>query len=77
MLGIAQTGTSKTGAFALPVPTNSVRGPRKYPPPAGAGSGADTRLAIQIGEEFEAYAAQMKLRQTVIFGEWRTARSVR
>ena len=70
MLGIAQTGTGKTGAFALPVlhkfrnarPKENIRRPRALVL-------APTReLAIQIGEEFEAYAAQMKLRQTVIFG---------
>ena len=70
MLGIAQTGTGKTGAFALPVlhrfctprQKENIRRPRALVL-------APTReLAIQIGEEFDAYAAQMKLRQTVIFG---------
>ena len=70
MLGIAQTGTGKTGAFALPVlhkfrnprPKENIRQPRALVL-------APTReLAIQIGEEFTAYAAQMKLRHTVIFG---------
>ena len=70
MLGIAQTGTGKTGAFALPVlhrfrdprPKQNIRRPRALVL-------APTReLAIQIGDEFDAYAAQMKLRQTVIFG---------
>jgi ATP-dependent RNA helicase RhlE len=70
MLGIAQTGTGKTGAFALPVlhalsaigKTTARTGPRALVL-------APTReLAIQIGEEFRAYGAAMPIRQTVIFG---------
>ena len=70
MLGIAQTGTGKTAAFALPVlhrfrdprPKKNIRRPRALVL-------APTReLAIQIGEEFGAYSAHMKLRHTVIFG---------
>ena len=70
MLGIAQTGTGKTAAFALPIlhqlsrkrGNNGPRGPRAL-------ILAPTReLAIQIGEEFRAYGKHLPLRQTVIFG---------
>jgi ATP-dependent RNA helicase RhlE len=70
LLGIAQTGTGKTAAFALPilqclsearVPT----GPRA----ARALVLAPTReLAIQIGEEFRAYGRHLRLRHATIFG---------
>jgi ATP-dependent RNA helicase RhlE len=70
MLGIAQTGTGKTAAFALPIlhqlsrnrGNNGPRGPRAL-------ILAPTReLAIQIGEEFRAYGKYLHLRQTVIYG---------
>ncbi len=70
MLGIAQTGTGKTAAFALPIlhqlsrkrGHNGSRGPRAL-------ILAPTReLAIQIGAEFRAYGKHLHLRQTVIYG---------
>ena len=70
MLGIAQTGTGKTGAFALPIlqalssrPTHAKgRGPRAL-------ILAPTReLAIQIGDELRAYGKRLPLRHSVIFG---------
>ncbi|MEX2518326.1 MAG: DEAD/DEAH box helicase [Paracoccaceae bacterium] len=70
MIGIAQTGTGKTAAFALPIlhalsttaPERGARGPRAL-------ILAPTReLAIQIGEEMRSYAQHLRLFQTVIFG---------
>ncbi len=70
MLGIAQTGTGKTAAFALPIlqqlsrkrGNNGARSPRAL-------ILAPTReLAIQIGDEFHAYGRHLHLRQTVIVG---------
>ncbi|MCH9020334.1 MAG: DEAD/DEAH box helicase [Proteobacteria bacterium] len=70
MLGIAQTGTGKTAAFALPIlhqlsrkrGNNRPRGPRALVL-------APTReLAIQIGDEFRAYGKHLHLRHTVIYG---------
>ena len=70
VLGIAQTGTGKTAAFALPIlhklfesrGSNGPRGPRALVL-------APTReLASQIGEEFRAYGKDLHLRQTVIMG---------
>ena len=70
ILGIAQTGTGKTAAFALPIlhrlgktrRKGGCRGPRAL-------ILAPTReLALQIGEEFRAYARHLDLRQTVIYG---------
>lgn len=70
MLGIAQTGTGKTAAFALPILDKlaketfdkATRNPRAL-------ILAPTReLAIQIGEEFRLYSKFMHLRHSVIFG---------
>jgi ATP-dependent RNA helicase RhlE len=70
VLGIAQTGTGKTAAFALPILHQLSRkheniGPRS----TRALVLAPTReLAIQIGEEFRLYGKHLHLRQTVIYG---------
>ena len=70
VLGIAQTGTGKTGAFALPIlhklaksqPKDKRRNPHAL-------ILAPTReLAIQIGKEIAAYGQNLHLRHTVIFG---------
>ncbi len=70
MLGIAQTGTGKTAAFALPILHQLSRGrENKGPRSPRALILAPTReLAIQIGEEFRAYGKHLHLRHTVIFG---------
>jgi ATP-dependent RNA helicase RhlE len=73
VLGIAQTGTGKTAAFALPIlhqlskmPANmGTKGPRR---PRALILAPTRELAIQIGEEFGAYGKHLHLRHTVIFG---------
>ncbi len=70
LLGIAQTGTGKTAAFALPIldelAYNTPEGKRTQP---RALILAPTReLAIQIGDEFRAYGKYLHLRHVVIFG---------
>ena len=70
MLGIAQTGTGKTAAFALPIlhqlSLNVGSNQRRCP---SALILAPTReLAIQISDEFHAYGKHLRLRQTVIYG---------
>ncbi|MEQ9490054.1 MAG: DEAD/DEAH box helicase [Alphaproteobacteria bacterium] len=71
MLGIAQTGTGKTGAFALPIlhklftDWDNKRGPRR----TRALILAPTReLAVQISDEFRAYGANLPIRTACIFG---------
>ena len=78
VLGIAQTGTGKTGAFALPV-LHKFRHPRSKENirrPRALVLAPTRELAIQIGDEVAAYAAQMKLRHTVIFGGVRENRQI-
>jgi len=70
LLGLAQTGTGKTAAFALPILQRlaqkpPVRGPR----PIRCLVLTPTReLASQIGESFTVYGKHLPLRNTVIFG---------
>ena len=78
VLGIAQTGTGKTGAFALPV-LHKFRHPRSKENirrPRALVLAPTRELAIQIGDEVGAYAAKMKLRHTVIFGGVRENRQI-
>lgn len=70
LLGIAQTGTGKTGAFALPIldrlSRNKSAGGRRH---TRALVLAPTReLAIQIGDDFKAYGSTLALKFSVIFG---------
>ncbi len=70
LLGLAQTGTGKTAAFALPI-LQHLSQKRVPPTPKGARVLvlAPTReLASQIDESFAAYAKHMKLTHTVVFG---------
>ena len=72
LLGIAQTGTGKTAAFALPILQRLAA--RQAASAAGARRArvlvlTPTReLAAQIGESFRAYGRHLGLRSTVIFG---------
>ncbi len=66
LLGVAQTGTGKTGAFALPL-LSRIEGGKKTPQILVL---APTReLAIQVAEAFQSYARHMKnFRVTPIYG---------
>ena len=73
LLGLAQTGTGKTAAFALPIlqqlwnhrPEGAARGTR----PIRCLVLTPTReLASQIGESFTTYGRHLRLRVSVIFG---------
>ena len=72
MLGIAETGTGKTAAFALPI-LQRLAAPRQpathLPGAPRALILAPTReLAGQIAERFRAYGRKLPLRTAVIFG---------
>jgi len=70
LLGIAQTGTGKTAAFALPI----LQRLAATPAPRRRGSVralilTPTReLAVQILESFQRYGCHLGLRSTVVFG---------
>jgi len=70
LMGIAQTGTGKTAAFALPIlQLLSGRPGRPAPGSPRVLVLAPTReLAAQIGESFGAYGRHLRLSRAVIFG---------
>lgn len=70
VLGIAQTGTGKTAAFALPILQRLSENPRRaMPKSARALILTPTReLALQIEEDFKTYGRHMNLKRTVVFG---------
>ena len=70
LLGIAQTGTGKTAAFALPILQRlAARQAQPKPRAPLALILTPTReLAAQIGDSFRTYGRHLGLRQTVIFG---------
>ncbi len=70
LIGIAQTGTGKTAAFALPILQQlSERRERAVPCVARALILSPTReLALQIGDSLKTYGRHLGLRQAVIMG---------
>jgi ATP-dependent RNA helicase RhlE len=67
ILGLAQTGTGKTAAFALPILEKLLKGRRARGPRVLVV--APTReLAIQIDAEFRKLAAYTKIRTVVVYG---------
>ncbi|MFR9640960.1 MAG: DEAD/DEAH box helicase [Rikenellaceae bacterium] len=71
MFGLAQTGTGKTAAFAIPIIEQLLSGnpaPRGKRPIKALVLTPTRELAIQIADSFAAYARHTKLRHTVIFG---------
>ena len=78
VLGIAQTGTGKTAAFALPILTRLQSGPRAVPTAPRALVLAPTReLAAQIAETFRLLGRRMGTRVAVAFGGVPKGRQVR
>jgi ATP-dependent RNA helicase RhlE len=70
VLGVAQTGTGKTAAFALPI-LQRLASARVAPAPKSARALILTptrELALQIDESFRAYGRHLPLRRAVIFG---------
>ena len=70
VLGVAQTGTGKTAAFALPILQRLAQN-RVAPAPKSARALILTptrELALQIDESFRTYGRFLHMRQAVIFG---------
>jgi ATP-dependent RNA helicase RhlE len=70
LLGIAQTGTGKTAAFALPILDRLAKHAERTPKgTCRALILSPTReLAAQIGESFKTYGKHLKLSRAVVFG---------
>jgi len=70
LLGLAQTGTGKTAAFALPILQRLAATPHKGgKPEIRVLVLTPTReLASQVGESFSTYGRNLHVRNTVIFG---------
>ncbi len=70
LLGIAQTGTGKTAAFALPILQLMHTTPRRAEPkrPRGLVLAPTRELASQILEAFRTYGQKLPLRHDVVYG---------
>jgi ATP-dependent RNA helicase RhlE len=70
LIGIAQTGTGKTAAFALPILQRLAAHPAPVTPkrPRALILAPTRELAAQIGQSFAAYGKFLRLSHTVIFG---------
>ncbi|MEO3433855.1 DEAD/DEAH box helicase [Inquilinus sp. CAU 1745] len=70
LLGLAQTGTGKTAAFALPI-LQRLEASRRRPAPKSARVLVLTptrELAVQIEESFRVYGRNLPVRRALIFG---------
>ncbi len=71
LLGVAQTGTGKTAAFALPILQRLSAVPHAAPAsraPRALVLTPTRELAIQIGDSFGTYGRNLRLRHAVIYG---------
>ncbi|VAX25730.1 ATP-dependent RNA helicase RhlE [hydrothermal vent metagenome] len=69
LLGLAQTGTGKTAAFALPTLQRLIKGDKRTPRAPSALILTPTReLAAQIGQSFATYGRHLRLKHTVVYG---------
>ncbi len=67
LLGVAQTGTGKTAAFALPI-LQLLHEDVKTRAPRALILSPTRELALQIGQSFSVYGRELRLRHTVIVG---------
>ena len=70
ILGMAQTGTGKTAAFALPIlqKLNAMQAPDKFREPRAVILAPTRELAIQINDSLRKYGKYVGLKHAVIFG---------
>jgi ATP-dependent RNA helicase RhlE len=70
LLGIAQTGTGKTAAFALPI-LQKLAAENRHPVPGSCRAlilSPTRELASQIHESFQTYGKNLRLKSAVVFG---------
>jgi len=65
IIGLAQTGSGKTGAFALPIIASIMKEPKSF---YACVLSPTRELAIQIGEQFDALGSNIGLSTAVIVG---------
>jgi superfamily II DNA/RNA helicase len=68
ILGIAQTGTGKTGAFVLPMLCHLSKGRARARMPRSLVIAPTRELAAQVAEQFEKYSAHLKLTMALLIG---------
>ena len=68
VFAVAQTGTGKTAAFALPILTDLYEHPPKGKGPTVVILAPTRELAAQIGESFETYGKHVRVRFLTVFG---------
>ena len=68
VLGIAQTGTGKTGAFVLPMLCHLSKGRARARMPRSLVLAPTRELAAQVAEQFEKYSAHLKLSMALLIG---------
>ncbi|MBP7242083.1 DEAD/DEAH box helicase [Amaricoccus sp.] len=68
VLGIAQTGTGKTGAFVLPMLCALSKGRARARMPRSLVLAPTRELAAQVAEQFEKYSKHLKLSMALLIG---------
>ncbi len=68
VFAVAQTGTGKTAAFALPILTDLHEHPPKGKGPTVVILAPTRELAAQIGESFQTYGKHVRARSLTVFG---------
>lgn len=68
VLGIAQTGTGKTASFTLPMISMLARGRARARMPRSLVLCPTRELAAQVAENFDTYAANVKLTKALLIG---------
>jgi ATP-dependent RNA helicase RhlE len=76
LLGVAQTGTGKTAAFALPILQLLSHRPARNRNPRALILSPTRELAIQIGRSFSVYGQKLRVKHTVIVGGVQQQRQV-
>jgi hypothetical protein len=68
VLGVAQTGTGKTAAFALPILHRLAQHPQDGRTPRALVLTPTRELAVQIGDSFRLYGRHLRPRSAAVFG---------
>ena len=67
VIGLAETGSGKTGAFALPMLHDLIKNPSRL---FGLVMTPTRELAYQIAEQIDKLGAELKVKTVTLVGEW-------